>query len=353
MANKYAKLYTLRSDGRYMGYWHDSKGVRHSIYDKDPEKLYHKIAEKEKPKAATFGDMADIWEREAMERLEARTWNNYKARLDALRAVFGDREVMDISAAEIASRLQGLKAQNFSATVIKTEHTILNQIFDVAILKEAVKFNIARTLKNPRQMKAGKRRAPTDAEIDAILRNRDGFGFFPFFLLCTGLRKSEALALTVNDIDLKNRRICVNKALTYLSNSRPEVKQPKTEAGNREVPIIDILYEPLVSHLKAVRTVLFPNDSRKHGGEYWPEHAYEGAWEAWRKKAGLPEDLTAHCLRHGTATLLFENDVDVYSAKNILGHAQITTTMAIYTELREAQKKKSDDKMSKMLSDRA
>ena len=31
----YAALYTLRSDGRYMGYWHDSNKRRHAIYDRD------------------------------------------------------------------------------------------------------------------------------------------------------------------------------------------------------------------------------------------------------------------------------------------------------------------------------
>ena len=45
----YAGMFTLRSDGRYMGYWHEldrdglPKGKRHPIYDRDPEKLFQKI----------------------------------------------------------------------------------------------------------------------------------------------------------------------------------------------------------------------------------------------------------------------------------------------------------------------
>ncbi|PKM72431.1 MAG: hypothetical protein CVU91_08510 [Firmicutes bacterium HGW-Firmicutes-16] len=41
MAKKidYKSMYTFRSDGRYMGHWHDNNRVRHSAYDRDPEAL--------------------------------------------------------------------------------------------------------------------------------------------------------------------------------------------------------------------------------------------------------------------------------------------------------------------------
>ena len=55
--------------------------------------------------------------------------------------------------------------------------------------------------------------------------------------------------------------------------------------------------------------------------------------------------LTAHDLRHGYATMLFEADVDVYTAKTLLGHADIETTMAIYTHLRSRKKMESIDKL--------
>ena len=38
---------------------------------------------------------------------------------------------------------------------------------------------------------------------------------------------------------------------------------------------------------------------------------------------------------------MFESGVDMYSAQKILGHANISTTMVIYTELRDAQFTKS------------
>ena len=56
----YGKLYTLRADGRYQGYWHEldadglPRGPRHTICDRDPEKLYQRIQAKEQPATLTF-----------------------------------------------------------------------------------------------------------------------------------------------------------------------------------------------------------------------------------------------------------------------------------------------------------
>lgn len=56
-------------------------------------------------------------------------------------------------------------------------------------------------------------------------------------------------------------------------------------------------------------------------------------------------NLTAHSLRHGYATILFEAGVDVHTAKKLLGHADIKTTMAIYPHLREKKQHESVDKL--------
>lgn len=57
----YSKLYTLRSDGRYQGYYRDANNIRHVVCDKDPEKLYAKINAKEHPETpvVTFAMIAE------------------------------------------------------------------------------------------------------------------------------------------------------------------------------------------------------------------------------------------------------------------------------------------------------
>ena len=50
-------------------------------------------------------------------------------------------------------------------------------------------------------------------------------------------------------------------------------------------------------------------------------------------------------IRNGYATLLYEAGVDMYTAQRLLGHADIQTTMTVYTHLRERQEQASLGKL--------
>lgn len=340
----YSKLFTKRKDGLYQKYV-DGK----YLYSKDPEELYKKWqAHLNGNEIITFKEIAEQWESDVREKITERTWNNYKPHYENIIDKYGLCVIDDISARDIQNDLQTYKARNFSATIIKTRKTIFTQILDKAVELNYIKYNPALSVKLPKNLKKTKRRAPMDNEIKIVLANRTiPFGFFPFFLLCTGVRKSEALALLKSDIDLKKREISITKTLTYIDNSNPSVKPPKSESGIRTIPIIETLYDPLVEYIKNINgEVLFPanKSNRNSGGGYMTERGYDVAWDKYCKATGL--NITAHQLRHGTATLMFEAGVDVYTAKTILGHSNINTTMTIYTELREKQKIKSIEKFN-------
>ncbi|WP_317127453.1 tyrosine-type recombinase/integrase [Aequorivita ciconiae] len=46
-----------------------------------------------------------------------------------------------------------------------------------------------------------------------------------------------------------------------------------------------------------------------------------------RKQSGIPKEITAHILRHTYATYLLEMGLDIMSVKDLLGHADIQTTL--------------------------
>ena len=50
------------------------------------------------------------------------------------------------------------------------------------------------------------------------------------------------------------------------------------------------------------------------------------------------EPFTPHCLRHTYCTMLYEAGVDAVAAKELMGHADIKTTLGIYTHLSETHK---------------
>lgn len=356
MAKKinYASMFTLRKDGRYQGSYTDGNG-RHYVYDRDPERLYLKLQEIGKPKVLTFREIAENWEREHREEISTRTWMNYVPHYEEILAKHGSKTMDQVTALDVINHLTAAKSRGYSATVVNSIRSLYRMIFDYAIANEHAQYNPVTSVRLPKGLKRGKRVAPTDEQIKIIFSNIDvPFGLFPFFLLCTGMRKSEALALTWADIDFKSREINVTKSLDYTVGARPTVKAPKTEAGTRIVPIIDVLYPYLCDAKKSSNSIfIFPaQDSNRSGkgGGLMTLRGYEGAWAKYCTSVGLMENgkpvIGAHNLRHGTATLMFELGVDELTTQRILGHSRVEITREIYTELRAAQNRKSVKKFN-------
>lgn len=359
----YAAMFTLRKDGRYQTAYTAPDGKRKFLYDRDPKALYEKLQlatqEQKSPRPPTFREIAESWEREHREEITHRTWVNYAPHYQSILARHGDKQIQDVTALEIVNHLSAAKAQGYSATVVNSIRSLYRMILDYAVINGHAQFNPVASIRLPKGLKRGKRVAPTDDQIKTIFANAAApFGLFPVLLLCTGLRKSEALALTWDDVDLNSREISVTKSIDYTVGASPQVKSPKTEAGTRTVPIIDLLYDYLAEEQKASTSpYLFPALPSTRGGQgggMMTLRGYEGAWNRYCESVGLWEDgkptITAHNLRHGTATLMFELGVDEMTAQRILGHSRIEITREIYTELRAGQNAKSVKKFNKGMS---
>ena len=346
----YGSMFSLRSDGRYQGYWHEPdkngepKGKRHAICDRDPERLYYRIREKESPTVATLAKAASEWEIQYRQTITPRTWANMRPHYEEIVDLYGKTPIAEVTAQDVTQDLQRGKTKNWSRTVVNTRRVVWNGIFDYAVGQGLVSFNPVLSVKLPKGLKQGKRSAPTDEMVKAILAgaNDMGFGFIPFFLLCTGCRRNEALQRKKSDVNTETWELTIPKS--------------KTEAGIRTVPIIKPLQKPLDLWMRThPGEWLFPYQSY-HGrtGQHMTDTNWDTAWakyckaHGWVDAEGKPT-IGAHHLRHGTATLLFEAGVDPYTAQHILGHAQVTTTMAIYTELRDKQRQKNVKKFGKAI----
>ena len=347
----YAAMFTLRADGLYMGYWREldrngkPSGKRHAIYDRDPERLFQRIQEKQKPKQKTLRVAAEEWEAIHREEVAVRTWQNYAPHVEDIIQQYGDLPVAEITSFDVSQDLLATKAKGYSHTVVNSRRSIWNGIMDYAISQRDIPFNPAASVKLPKGLKKGKRSAPPEDIISEIIRNAydTDFGFIPFFLLCTGVRRSEALHRKVSDLDTANWEL--------------NIPTSKTQAGIRAVPIIVPLREPLKQWIDAhPGEWLFPYISyNKRSGTYMTDSNWDTAWlkycsdHGWLDEDGRPV-IGAHNLRHATATLLYEAGVDIYTAQHILGHANVSTTLEIYTDLRKNHEKKNIGKFSRSIS---
>lgn len=71
-----------------------------------------------------------------------------------------------------------------------------------------------------------------------------------------------------------------------------------------------------------------------------------------RSKITAVEPFTAHQLRHTYATMLYDAGVDVLTAQRLLGHADVQTTMKIYTHLSEQKEQNSINSLNSFISER-
>ena len=355
----YAKLYTQRADGCYQGKYKDRNGKWKTVCSKDPDKLYYKIQELTSPTVVTFAMVAEDWEQEHREQIGEKTWVNYRPHVADIVSKHGKRPVEDITALDVINDLKFSQSQGYSGTIISTRRSIYRMILDHALMNGHIKYNPALGVSMPRGITRNRREAPGEDVIKKILQSPHiPFGQFPILLLCSGLRKAEALALTWGDIT--DDCINVNKALDYMNHAKPTVKSPKTKAGYRQVPIISTL-KPLLQRPKYARDtdLVFPAPSSNRsglGGGYMTERQYDGAWARYCTELGFVDDkgkptITAHQLRHGTATMLYDAGVDILTAQAILGHASPTTTRDIYTHLSAKQKQKSVSQFDDMVTD--
>lgn len=373
----YAAMYTLRADGRYMGwYYPPDGGKRKTVYSRDPEELYHKIQalEHPEPKPVTFGEVAESWHAVTWDTLEDGTKACYASHYNRAVARFEDTPIEDITSADVQNHLDWLKLQGYAKSTIQKQKIMYRMLFRHAIICEdfprTIKTNPVDNVKIPKGAKPPKKREAPEDEIVRQIRARATmayWGVFALFLMATGLRRGEALAIQWGDIDFKRRVIDIRKSASYYSGAA-KIQEPKTEAGIREIPLLAPL-EAVLHRPRAAKNTdyVFPGENP---AKPMPVSTYRRRWLHYCKDMGFVSTtteerisktkrkytvthykptLTAHVLRHGYATLLFEAGVDVYTAQHLLGHSDVETTIGIYTHLRDEKKKNSLDKLQEYI----
>jgi integrase len=159
--------------------------------------------------------------------------------------------------------------------------------------------------------------------------------------LFTGMRISELLGLVWEDVNLRAGTIHVRAQLSRAHRGVPAVRvPPKTRAAIREIPLVPQLAQLLRVHralapAAAAGDWVFPSQT---GTPLGHRNAQRRALARAAKKAGLEDGdwppLRFHDLRHTFAShLIIDLGLDIAQVSRILGHAQITTTLSVYTHL--------------------
>lgn len=340
------------------------------FYGKTQKEVHRKMAEwsqekeEEKAKAVLFETVADEWLtfKVEVDKVGWATEHCYKPSLREAKDWFSGRNIGDIYADEVMEFLKSIAAKGLGFSAVSKRKNVMNGIFDYAILKRMIKYNPARSAKMPGNLPKGTREPPEDEQVEQIKTAfGNEFGLFPLIQAFTGMRRAELLALRWEDFDWERNVIKVTQSIEFIS-SVPHVKKPKTDAGIREISLLEPLKQQL-PHDK--HGIVFPGNNR----EYMGANEYDSAWKRWCISAGLAVEkeqtkgrkrklsgldkwrvtVTSHQLRHYYATILYEAGIRAKDAQNLLGHADIQTTLNVYTHIRKKQKKAATDRLNQFL----
>lgn len=370
-----------RENGTYFYRW-TTKGQRHCVYAKTLEELREKEAQIEKDKSdgikaesryVTVNDLFDLWK--VLKRgLKDNTFENYKYMYETfVRHHLGKQRVSTLKKSDVKRFYNHLADERgLQAATIDNIHTVLHQVLDMAVDDEYIRINpsdrVLKELKQSHVFHTEKRRALTKPEQELMLNflrnNHSHSRWYPIFavLVGTGLRVGELTGLRWCDIDLEKGIIDINHTLVYYCHRNESAKNgcyfninsPKTEAGRRQVPMMDFVREAFLMEkeyqelaeidcqvtIDGYSDFIFLN---RNGGVYNQStlnkvirRIIRDCNDAEFLKDECPKVLlphfSCHTLRHTFTTRMCEAGINVKVIQDTLGHQDISTTMNVYAD---------------------
>ena len=160
------------------------------------------------------------------------------------------------------------------------------------------------------------------------------------FLVLSGLRIGEALALDIPDIDIKNREIHVTKTYDFNNDL---ITSTKTAAGTRDVFIQDELLplakrlrsDALAEKLLSGQPWIFQADGKRYNYGSYSHYLSENGIRLLDKAR-----VTPHMLRHTHVSLLAAEGLSFDEISRRVGHENSSVTKDIYFHVTEKLKEK-------------
>lgn len=356
---------TQRGDGRYSAKISTGDGKYKYIYAPTEKELEKKIREVEKRRDRgldlsadrdSFGYWREKWLRLKMVEVSSARYTSYLGKSKYLDSI-AHIPISKIRADDVQDIILDLAInKNMAKQTLNEIKQVASQIVRLAMDNRVVEYNCVSAVKIPSAAPKDSREAITEEQISWVENTPHRAQTAAMIMLYAGLRRGELIPLKWCDIDLDCMTITVNKSVERVNGSMQLKKGGKSKAAERKVYIP----QKLVSYLKPLRGAPFELVCPSARGKLMSDTAWRRMWESYMcdlnikygkwenqingsetpKNKYVPEKLpmvietfTAHQLRHTYITMLYMAGVDVLTAKEQAGHADIKTTLGIYTHL--------------------
>ena len=282
----------------------------------------------------TLGAYAERW-------FEAQPWrqstrSTAQSHLDNhIGPAFGDAELADITNTAIQKWVNDM-AETLAPATVDAVYRRFVSILEGAVADRLIASSPAVRIRLPRKANGDSLTVLEWADVEALADAvRDRFRAGVWAMAAGGLRMSEALGLSLDEIDFLRGEIHVEHQLVTLAGIGPTLGPPKTGSSARSVPIPDELVTELAAHVERFGTIshegrelLFAN----RDGRPIRRGVAGDMWHRAVSRAGIevPARSGWHLLRHVYAVTLIDSGASVKVLQARLGHTSAVTTLDTY-----------------------
>lgn len=223
----------------------------------------------EKPEAISVIDLVEAWLPVAKVGIDRRTYNQYVTIMEKMTELIGDKYVSAVTPGDI--KKVWAEYNGLSQSYIDKAKFLYKSFFQYAIDNRYCLTNpmLAESAK-PHKGTKGSHRCLTKTEVELIETVPHRVQAAAMFMLKSGLRRSEVLALQKKDIH--DDRIYVQRAVKFIKN-RPVIGQTKNESSERSIP----LFKSLLPVVDLIEDYVLPDEN----GSICSETAFDRAWESY------------------------------------------------------------------------
>jgi integrase len=330
-----------RKDGRCVGEYEDANGKRRYVSGKTKAEVRAKLrtllADRDEGVAydsenLAMGGYLDRWLGALEGSVRDRTWQRYEevVRLH-LKPTLGGVKLDKLN----ALRVQNVYSQKLNAGLsprsVEIIHITLHKAPKQAVRWSLVPRNVAEAVTPPRPPKL-EITPLTQQQLRALLETARNDKLYALWVLActTGMRNGELLAVQWRDIDLEAGTLQVKRTVFG-----GKVSPPKTASGRRTIRLSKLAIAALRKYSDSVadrHTSEWVFSSRA-GTPISVHNLHNRSWKPLLERAGLPAGTRMHDLSHSAATLLLSKGVAVKVVSEMLGHADVSTTLSIYAHV--------------------
>lgn len=255
------------------------------------------------------------------------TRTRYRGYTNGLRNTIGALPIEALSTRAIQGWVRELQTAGAAGKTVHNKHGFLAGALNAAVREGVIPANPCDGVK----LTASTRRAEpvflTGDEVKGIAsRIYQPHAPLVLWLASTGMRYSEATALTVGDINTTKRTARVNKAWKYIPKKPLELGPPKSRKSIRTVSLPATALEG-INMDRPRGALLFPG----HAGKPLAPSTFRMCW--YRAVDDMDPRPRVHDLRHTCASWMIAAGIPLPTIQAHLGHESIQTTIGVYGHL--------------------